>query len=285
MLIGAAGTECAWAGYGILSQERYVMRLIRSSPRFVVVLSVVLPVAAVVSLAGLNAVVQADTPMTLAQYKADPAAMIDAYRHVEVASVSDAMEQILHEQRYMSHNMQAIFPAKFAGPAISVELVKDENHDPHALDGMLNAIDTGAAGSVYVMSIQDGANIAGMGGIMGHAMLSRDFQGAVIDGGVRDIPELKKIEFPVFALGAVPSTSVGHYRFKAANVPIMCDGVRVAPGDIITADQDGVAVVPRADAAEILVRAQQLDFTEHSMYAYIDKFHSIEAAVARFGRL
>src|SRR5690348_11669781 len=225
------------------------MRLTSRSRRFFLIVPVLALLAAVISLVGINAVVHADTPMTLAQYKADPAAMIDAYRKVEVASVSDAMEQVLHQQRYMSHNMQAIFPAKFAGPAITVALVKDENHDPHALDGMLKAIDTGGAGSVYVMNIQDGANIAGMGGIMGTAMRARDFQGAVIDGGVRDVGALKKILFPVFSLGPVPSTSVGHYRFQAANVPIMCDGVRVGPGDIVSADQDGVVVVPRADAA------------------------------------
>ncbi|MGA8528656.1 MAG: RraA family protein [Acidobacteriaceae bacterium] len=249
------------------------------------IILVILLLVAGVSLPAVVSIVQADTPMTEAQYAADPSAMIQAYRHVEVASVSDAIEQLLHEKRYMSHHMQAIFPAKFAGPAVTVELVKEENHDPGALDGMLKAIDTGAPGSVYVMNVQDGADIAGMGGLMGTAMLSRDFVGAVVDGGVRDIPQLKKVGFPVFALGAVPSTSVGHYRFRAANVPITCDGVSVAPRDIVTADEDGVVVVPRAQAAEILIRAQKLDFSEHSMYPYIDTYHSIEEAVKKFGRL
>jgi regulator of RNase E activity RraA len=234
---------------------------------------------------GLLHVVHADTPMTVADYKADPAAMIDAYRHVEVASVSDAMEQLFHERRYMSHHMQSIFPAKFAGSALTVKLVKEENQDPHALDGMLKAIDSGAPGSVFVMNVQDGADIAGMGGLMGTAMLSRDFAGAVIDGGVRDLPQLKKIGFPVFALGPVPSTSVGHYRFASMNSTITCDGVTVSPGDIVAADQDGVAVVPWQNAAEVLVLAQKLDDSEHSMYPFIEKYHSIEEAVKQFGRL
>jgi regulator of RNase E activity RraA len=229
--------------------------------------------------------VKADTPMTAAQYQANPPAMIDAYRHVEVASVSDAIEQLLHEKQYMTHHMQAIFPTKFAGVALTVKLVKEENHDPHALDGMLKAIDSGAPGSVYVMKVQDGADIAGMGGLMGTAMLARDFAGAVVDGGVRDIPQLTKIGFPVYALGPVPSTSVGHYRFGGANIPIVCDGVPVSPGDIVVADHDGVVVVPRAHAAEILIRAQSLDFSEHSMYSFIEKYHSIEQAVQKFGRL
>lgn len=230
-------------------------------------------------------VVRADEPMTAAAYDADPAAMVEAYRHVEVASVSDAMEQTLHEKRYMSHRMQSIFPAKFAGVAVTVKLVKEENHDPDALNGMLQAIDTGKPGSVFVMNVEDGADIAGMGGLMGTAMLSRNFAGAVIDGGVRDLPQLKKIGFPVYALGPVPSTSVGHYRFGGSNVPITCDGVRVRAGDIVSADQDGVVVVPREKAAQILVQAQKLDYSEHSMYSYIEKFRSIEEAVQKFGRL
>lgn len=229
--------------------------------------------------------VSADEPMTAAAYEADPAAMIEAYRHVEVASVSDAIEQTLHEKRYLSHRMQSIFPTKFAGFAVTVKLNKEENHDPDALNGMLQAIDTGKPGSVYVMSVQDGADIAGMGGLMGTAMLSRSFAGAVIDGGVRDLPQLKRIGFPVYALGPVPSTSVGHYRFGGANVPITCDGVAVNPGDIVTADQDGVVVVPRQNAAQILVQAQKLDFSEHSMYSVIEKYRSIEEAVRKFGRL
>lgn len=227
----------------------------------------------------------ADEPMTASAYAADPQAMVDGYRHVEVASVSDAMEQLLHEKRYMSHRMQAIFPTKFAGFAVTVKLKKEENHDPDALSGMLGAIDSGAPGSVFVMSVEDGADIAGMGGLMGTAMLARDFAGAVIDGGVRDLPQLKRIGFPVYALGPVPSTSVGHYRFGGANVTVICDGVEVRPGDIIAADQDGVVVVPRNRAAEILVQAQKLDNSEHSMYPFIEKYHSIEDAVKRFGRL
>lgn len=262
------------------------MRALNTSSRSRAAVRVVVPAILTVVLAlTVTHLVRADTPMTAAAYAADPAAMIDAYRHVEAASVSDAIEQLLHEKRSMSHHMQAIFPTKFAGPALTVSLVKEENHDPNALSGMLRAIDSSKPGSVFVMTVQDGADIAGMGGLMGTAMLARNFSGAVIDGGVRDLPHLKKIGFPVYALGPVPSTSVGHYRFAGMNVPIVCDGVTVDPGDIIVADQDGVVVVPRAHAADVLVLAQKLDFTEHSMYPYIEKFHSIEDAVKQFGRL
>ena len=216
----------------------------------------------------------------------DSAALLQAFRHVEVASVSDALEQIAGQRMYMTHRMQAIFPSKFAGFAVTVLLKKAEgNNDPAALNGMLAAIDQGQADSVYVMVVEDGANIAGMGGLMGTTMWARGFAGAVIDGGVRDVGHLRKIGFPVFALGMVPSTSVNHYRFAGANIPVVCDGVRVEAADIVVADTDGVVVVPRARAEQVLALAQEMDFKEHSMYPYIEKYKSIEEAVKKFGRL
>ena len=221
-----------------------------------------------------------------AQKPADDHELIAEFRRVEVASVSDAMEQLLGKRMYMSHRMQSIFTTKFAGFARTVQLKKDEgNNDPAALSGMLAAIDQGSPDSVYVMAVEDGADIAGMGGLMGTAMASRGYTGAVIDGGVRDVAYLRKIGFPVFATGIVPSTSVHHYRFAGSQIPLLCDGVTVNAGDIVVADSDGVAVVPRAKAQEVLTLAQQMDFKEHSMYPVIEKLKSIVEAVKQFGRL
>ena len=74
-------------------------------------------------------------------------------------------------------------------------------------------------------------------------------------------------------------------KLAGANVPVVCDGVAVNALDIVVADADGVVVVPRASATEALKLAQDLDFKEHSMYAYIEKLKSIEEAVKKFGRL
>ena len=212
--------------------------------------------------------------------------LISAFRRVEVASVSDALEQITGKKMYMSHRMQPIFTAKFAGFARTVLLKKDEgNKDPEALTGMLEAIDQGSADSVYVMVVEDGEDIAGMGGLMGTAMSVRGYAGAVIDGGVRDVAYLRKIGFPVFATGIVPSTSVHHYRFGGAQMPLTCNGVPVTPGDIVVADSDGVAIVPKAQAQAVLTLAQQMDYKEHSMYAVIEQLKSIVQAVKKFGRI
>ena len=207
-------------------------------------------------------------------------------RLVEVASVSDAMDQLYSQRAYMSHEMRPLSPTKFAGPAVTVMLKKEEHQEgAKASQGMLDAIDAAPPGSVYVMVIEDGADYAGIGGLMATAMKYRGFAGAVIDASVRDTPQIRRLQFPVFSRGVAPSTTINHYRVTGVNVPVTCAGVRVNPGDIVTADEDGVAVVPVARAADVLKKAQELDDTEHRMYPFIEKYRSIAEAVKQFGRI
>jgi 4-hydroxy-4-methyl-2-oxoglutarate aldolase len=220
---------------------------------------------------------------------AQPAAgdpLVEGFRMVEVASVSDAMEQLYGERAYMSHEMRPLSATKFAGPAVTVLLKKEEHKEGSAAShGMLDAIDDSPAGSVYVMVLDNGGDYAGIGGLMATAMKYRGFAGAVIDASVRDTPQIRKLQFPVFSRGVAPSTTINHYRVVGVNVPVTCAGVRVSQGDIVTADEDGVAVVPRARAPEVLKKSQELDDTEHRMLPFIEKYRSIREAVKQFGRI
>lgn len=214
------------------------------------------------------------------------AATVEGFKTVEVASVADAVEQLYGVKAYMRHEMRPLHTAKFAGPAVTVFLKKEEHHDgAKALQGMLDTIDEAAAGSVYVMALEDGEDYAGVGGLMSTAMKARGFAGAVVDGGIRDTAQITKLQFPVFSRGVVPSTTVNHFRLAGRNVKVQCAGVEVNAGDIIAADMDGVVVIPAAKAEQVLKKAQELDFTEHSMIPFIEKYRSIREAVAKFGRL
>jgi regulator of RNase E activity RraA len=233
-------------------------------------------------LAGLPVLVLAGWVM--AQPSGDP--LIEGFRAVEVASVADAMEQLYGQRAYMSHDMRPLFKTKFAGPAVTVLLKKEEHKEGAAASqGMLDAIDAAPPGSVYVMVLEDGLDYGAIGGLMTTAMKYRGLAAAVVDGSIRDTPQIGKLQFPVFSRGVAPSTTINHYRFAGANIAVTCAGVRVSAGDIVTADEDGVAVVPRARAAEVLKKAQDLDNTEHTMIPFIEKFRSIKEAVAKFGRI
>jgi 4-hydroxy-4-methyl-2-oxoglutarate aldolase len=219
-----------------------------------------------------------------AQPAADP--LIEGFRTTEVASVADAIEQLYgpQNQNYMSQDMRPLFKTKFAGPAVTVSLKKEETKDSAATQPMINAIDTAPAGSVYVIVIEDGLKYGGLGGLMGTTLKYRGVVGAIVDASIRDLPQLTRLQFPIYSRGVSPGTVIGHYR-ATANVPVTCAGVKVNPGDIITADEDGVVVVPKEKAAEILKKSQQLDFTEHSTYPFIEQFKSLSKAVEKFGRL
>jgi regulator of RNase E activity RraA len=220
----------------------------------------------------------------MAQPTGDP--LIEGFRNVEVASVADAIEQLYGTRAHMNHDMRPVEKTKFAGPAVTVLLKREEHKQGSAASqGMLDAIDAAPAGSVYVMVLEDGSEFAGMGALMATAMKVRGLAGAVIDGGVRDTPTIHRIQFPVFSRGIVPSTTINHYRFAGSNVKVTCAGVVVNAGDIIVGDEDGVAVVPKAHASDILKKAQDLDNTEHTMLPFIEKFKSIKEAVAKFGRI
>jgi regulator of RNase E activity RraA len=243
-------------------------------------------------LAALAAVVS--TGWVMAQPAGDP--LFEGFRTVEVASISDAMEQLYGQRAYMSHDMRPLSPTKFAGPAVTVMLKREEHKEGSAASqGMLDAIDGSPAGSVYVMVLDrgagapgwsnDGVDYAGIGGLMATAMKYRGFAGAVIDASVRDTPQIRKLQFPVFSRGIAPSTTINHYRVVGVNVPVTCAGVRVNPGDIVAADEDGVAVVPRTNAADVLKKSQELDDTEHRMIPFIEKYRSIKEAVKQFGRI
>jgi len=219
-----------------------------------------------------------------AQPALDP--LIEGYKLTEVSAVADAAEQLYGQKIYMHHDMRPLFTTKFAGPAVTVMVKKEEHKEgAKATQGMLDIIDKSPAGSVYVVVMEDGLDIAAIGGLMSTAMKVRGFAGAVMDASVRDVPQIKRIQFPVFSRGVVPSTSVGHYRFVGSNIPITCAGVKVNPGDIIAADEDGVVAVPRDKADAILKKAQELDQIEHQTLPLIEKLKSLTQAVAKYGRI
>src|SRR6476646_7692136 len=171
----------------------------------------------------------------------------EGFRLVEVASVSDAMEQLYGTKAYMSHDMRPLTQTKFAGPAVTVLLKKEEHHEGSPAQQEM----------LYVIVLEDGLDYAAVGGLMSTAMKVRGFIGAIVDGGIRDTPQITKLQFPVFSRGVVPSTTINHYRFAGKNIPVTCAGVQVRASDIIVADMDGVVVVPKEKAAEVLKRAQQ----------------------------
>jgi len=205
--------------------------------------------------------------------------------HVEVAAVSDALKQIAGKKVYITHRMRPIYPMRFASYALTVSSKREANDDPDALKAMLQAIDDGTPNSVYVMVVENGNHKCRDGRINGHCHGSQTLFRRSDRRRGRDTAYLQKIGFPVYARGVVPSHI--HRPLPVCRRECSRDLRRRAcePGGIIVADADGVVVVPKAVAPQVLKLAQDMDFKEHSIYAHIEKLESIEYAGAKFSRL
>ena len=212
-------------------------------------------------------------------------ALIKGFGGVATASVADSVDKLCGKRGYMDHELRPrINDKRIIGPAVTVlEGPTDEFVPPqHALD----LIDTAAPGSVVVIAVQGDPNVAVWGGLMTAGSYARGLAGAVLDAGVRDIPEIRRdYDFPVISRAVCPGTTLGRYKTLAANVPVTCGGIEVNPGDIIVGDVDGVVVVPRAKADEVLAMAQEIDKRELEQAKLIVQAKSLKEGLAKYGRI
>lgn len=219
---------------------------------------------------------------------ADPslAQLIEGFQKTTVASVADAVDQVTGQRGFMYHDMRPLFRAKIVGPAVTALLRPSLRASaPSVANHSLQAIDEAEPGSVLVIVVEEGLDISGIGGLMATACKARNLAGAVIDGAARDVEEIEALGFPVFSRSITPATSVGRYVSVGKNIPVQCAGVTVNPGDLIVGGTDGVVVVPRSQAAQILEIAQKIDEKETQMVPMIRELKSILKAVEKFKRL
>ncbi|MEP7364647.1 MAG: RraA family protein [Acidobacteriota bacterium] len=221
-----------------------------------------------------------------------PAAPVDplvaGFSKSTVASVADAVDQVIGQRGFMSHDMRPRINGKFVGrarTALMRETTPDKAGPAVSAKHSVEMIDTAKPGEVGVIVIENGLDVAGLGGLMATAAKVRGLAGIVIDGGVRDVVEVRALGLPVYARSVVPSSSVGRYATVANGIPVKCGGVDVSPGDWIIAGEDGVVVVPQARAMEVLKKAQEIDERETNMLPFIRELKELGKAVAKFNRI
>lgn len=211
--------------------------------------------------------------------------MIERYRKVATASVADAVDKVSGKRGFMDYSIKPRINEKgIVGPAVTIlEGPSDEFLPPtHALD----AIDEADGGSVIAISINGEPNVAVWGGLMTAGAVANKHEGAVLDGGVRDLSEIRRdYGFPVYARAVSPGTTLGRFRTIDANVPVVIGDVMVHPGDLIKADIDGVVVVPKEHAEEVLKMSEEIDAREQEQARLIIESGSLREGLAKYGRI
>jgi regulator of RNase E activity RraA len=240
-----------------------------------------LVLAAALAALGMQAARQAAAPAP-----ADP--LVAAFAKMPTASLADAVDQVTGKRGFMSHDMRPQSPGHFAGRATTALL---RPAPPEKATAQLSArdsiamIDNASPGEVGVIVIEDGLDVAALGGLMGTDAKARGLAGMVLDAGVRDVHELREMKLPVYARSIVPSSTVSRYASVGRGMAVECAGVTVKPGDIIVADEDGVVSVPKEQAEAVLKRAQEIDERESKMAPLIRQYKSLLKVVQMFNRI
>jgi 4-hydroxy-4-methyl-2-oxoglutarate aldolase len=144
-------------------------------------------------------------------------------------------------------------------------------------------LDEMAADSFVVWDSSQDEKATLWGGVMTATAVGKGLRAALIDGGIRDTHQILEKDFPVFYRYRIPNGSLGRCLITHYQVPILIRGVLIKPGDVVLGDIDGVVVVPRALAYEVLLRAEEIRANEKKIFGWVAEGQSVHQITAKGG--
>lgn len=206
------------------------------------------------------------------------------YRRLYVPLICDVLdEKGLWHQCMGPEIMPLTLDMQVAGPAFTM-VGYDERSTAKEIRLGAASVDYMEAYSVAVMQTNGNRNTGHWGELLTNGAIKRGVTGAVIDGGIRDTTRIRDLNFPIFYKFRCAGDARGRWNVVEYQTPTTCGGVRVAPGDFIFGDADGVIVIPKELTVEVLLEAERKNKDEDEVRRLIlegaslgDLYQEVEA--------